>query len=74
MRSLDLSDKYAIGAALALLLMVLIDNAILMLVLSLIGLVAGAWVVQRPETRRVAWVAAVAFILALMFAVYALLR
>jgi hypothetical protein len=74
MPSLTLSDKYAIGAAIALLIMVLVDNAILMLVLAVIGLVGGVWVVRQPETRRVVWVAAAAFVLALVFAVYALLR
>lgn len=74
MQSLTLSDKYALAAALALLLLVLFDNAVLMLAVSAIGLFAGIWVARRGEIRRVAWVAMVAFAVALAFAVVSLLR
>jgi uncharacterized membrane protein YozB (DUF420 family) len=74
MQSLTPSDKYAMAASIALLIMVLFDNAVLMLVVSVIGLLVGIWVMRQGETRRVAWVAAAAFMIALVFALVGLLR
>ncbi len=74
MQSLTPSDKYAVAASIALLILVLFDNAILMLVVSVLGLLAGIWVVRQGEMRRVAWVAAAAFAIALAFALVTLLR
>jgi uncharacterized membrane protein YozB (DUF420 family) len=68
------SDKYGIAATIALILMVVIDNAVVMLVLSLAGLVAGFWIVRRGEVRRVAFIAFAAFAIAAVFAVIGLVR
>lgn len=74
MQSLTLSDKYAIAASIALLILVLFDNAILMLVVSAGGLLAGILVLRQGAVRRVTWVAAAAFAIALAFALITLLR
>ncbi|MCU0508946.1 MAG: hypothetical protein MUC34_11210 [Anaerolineae bacterium] len=74
MSNLTPSDKYGIAAAIALMLMVAINNAVVMLVLSLAGLVAGFWIVRRGEVRRVAFVAFAAFAIAAVFAVMGLVR
>ena len=74
MRNLTLSDKYGMAAALALVLMVLSNSAVVMLVLSLAGLIAGFWVVRDGEVRRVAFVAFAAFAIAAVFAVIGLAR
>jgi hypothetical protein len=74
MAHLTLSDKYGIAAALGLLLLVLFDSAILMLVVSVVGILAGLWVLRGGETRRVAYVALLAFAVAAMFGVYGLIR
>jgi uncharacterized membrane protein YozB (DUF420 family) len=66
------SEKYGIAAAVALIAMVLVNNAILMLVLSLAGIGAGIWVIRKGEVRRVAFVGFVAFIMAAVFAVIGL--
>jgi hypothetical protein len=71
---LTLSDKYGIFAAVALLFLILIDNAIAMLVVSAIGLAVGAFVARQGETKRVAWVSAAAFAIALAFGIFSLLR
>ncbi len=72
MSNLTPSDKYGIAAALALVLMVVINSAVVMLVLSVIGLIVGFWIVRRGEVRRVAFVAFAAFALAAVFAVIGL--
>jgi hypothetical protein len=72
--SLSISDKYAIAAAVALLFLVLFDNAVVMLIVSAVGLFAGVLVIRQPETRRVAWVATAAFAISLAFAVATLIR
>jgi hypothetical protein len=72
MGNLTLSDKYGIGAALGLLVIVLINNPIVMLVISAIGIAAGFFVVSRGQVRRVALVAFAAFVIAGAFAVYTL--
>jgi F0F1-type ATP synthase assembly protein I len=70
---LTISDKYATGAAIGLLFLVLINNSVVMLVVAILGLLAGAFVVRRGEAKRVAYVAAIAFAIAFGFAVYGLL-
>ena len=72
MSNLTLSEKYGIAAALALIVMVLVNNAILMLVLSVAGIIGGFWVIRRGEVRRVAVIGFAAFLIAAGFAVYAL--
>ena len=74
MSALSLPERYAILAALALLLLVLVDNAILMAVVSAAGLVGGLWVLRRGDLRRVAVVATVAFAVTLVFALVSLVR
>ncbi len=74
MKNLSLSEAYGIGAALALLFLVLFDNTWAMLIVSLIGLLAGLWTARQGDVKRVVWVATAAFGVTLMFAVFALLR
>ena len=74
MSRLTLSDKYGIAAAFALLVMVWINSALLMLVLSVAGLIAGFWVARRGETRRVVFVAFAGFAVAAVFAIIGLVR
>lgn len=68
------SEKYAIAAAIGLLFLILFDNAVLMLAVSGIGLIAGLWIAARGEVRRVALVAMAAFAIAAVFAIFSLLR
>lgn len=74
MQNITPSEKYGIAAALGLLLVVMLNNALLMLVISILGLVAGFWVVRRGEVRRVAFVAFMAFAITAVFAVIGLVR
>lgn len=74
MKDLSLADKYAIGAAIALLVLVFINNPIVMLVVAVLGLGAGMVVVRAGETKRVVYVAALAFALMLGLALFTLLR
>lgn len=74
MSSLSLSDKYAIAAALGLLLLVLFDNALLMLIVSVAGLIGGIWILRRGQPRRVAYIAAAGFAITLALAVFTLVR
>ncbi len=74
MPALSLSERYAILAALVLLFLVLVDSAVLMAVVSVAGLMGGLWVLRKGDFRRVAAVATIAFALALVFALVALLR
>jgi hypothetical protein len=74
MQNLSTSERYGIGAALGLLLMVLINNAIVMLVVSIVGLIAGFWVVRRGSVKPVAFISFIAFALAAVFAMIALVR
>lgn len=74
MQNITPSEKYGIAAALGLVLMVMFNNALLMLILSLAGLVAGFWIVRQGEVRRVAFVAFFAFAIAAVFAVIGLIR
>jgi len=74
MQNVTPSEKYGIAAALGLLVMVMLNNALLMLVLSVVGLVAGFWIMRQGEVRRVAFVAFAALALAAVFAVIGLVR
>ncbi len=74
MSKLSLSEKYAIGAALALLVIVIVDNPWLTLVISVLGLVAGLLVARQGPMRRVAIVALVAFAVSLVLGLFTLLR
>jgi hypothetical protein len=70
--NLTLSEKYGMAAVVALMIMVAINSALLMLVLSVVGIIAGFWVLRRGEVRRVAFVAFGGFAIAAVFAVIGL--
>ena len=74
MSKLSLSDKYALGAALALLVLVVLNNPLVMLIVSVFGLVAGFLVARQGSMRRAAMVALAAFAVSLVFGLVALLR
>jgi len=74
MKDLSRSEIYGVAAALALLFLVLLDNAWVMLVASAAGLLAGLWLARQGEVKRLVWVATAAFAVALAFAVFMLLR
>lgn len=74
MKDVSRSDIYGVGAALALLFLILFDNVWAMLAVSVIGLLAGLWVARQGEVKRVVWVATAAFGVALVFALFILLR
>ncbi len=72
MANLTLSEKYAIGAVIGLLLVTVVNSAVVMLVVSAIGIAAGIWVMRQGEVRRVAFVALAGFAIAAVFAVVGL--
>ncbi len=74
MGNLTVSEKYGLAAAVALIIMVAINSALVMLVLSILGLIAGFWVVRQGEVRRVAFVAFAGFAIAAVFAIMGLVR
>lgn len=74
MQKITLSEKYGIAAALGLLVMVMFNNAFLMLVLSIAGLVAGLLIIRKGDVRRVAFFALMAFAISAVFAVIGLVR
>lgn len=74
MQNLSLGEKYSIAAAIGLLLLVLLDNAAVMLVSSAVGLAAGLWIARRGEVRRAAVVAMVAFAVSAAISIFMLLR
>ncbi len=69
MGNLTLSDKYSIGAAIALMLVALVNNTVVMLVVSVLGILAGLWVLRQGEGRRAGYVALGGFAIAVVFAV-----
>jgi hypothetical protein len=71
---LTLADKYGVFTALALLALILADNAIAMIVVSIVGLAIGGFVAWRGDTKRVAWVSVAAFAITLVFGIFSLLR
>lgn len=74
MQNITPSEKYGIAVALGLILMTMLNNALLMLVLSVVGLIAGFWIMRQGEVRRVGFVAFAALALAAVFAVIGLVR
>lgn len=74
MAKLTLSDKYALAASLALIIMLVVNNPIVMLVLSAVGIGAGLWVVRKGEVRRSGFVALAGLVVAAVFAVFSLVR
>jgi hypothetical protein len=71
---LTLADKYGLFAAVALVFLILIDNAVAMIAVSVVGLALGAVVAWRGETKRVAWISVAAFAITLAFGIFSLLR
>lgn len=72
MRNLTPSNVYAIGAAIGLAVMVIVNNPAVMLGISVVGILAGFWVLRQDEVRRVTFVAFIAFVVAGAFAVFKL--
>ncbi len=72
MKKLTIADMYGVGAAVALAIMVIVNNPAVMLGISAAGILVGFWVLSRGEVRRVAFVAFVAFVVAGAFAVFKL--
>ncbi|OIO98459.1 MAG: hypothetical protein AUK03_01325 [Anaerolineae bacterium CG2_30_64_16] len=68
------AQAYAIAAAILLLFLVMLNNAVAMLVVSIIGLAAGLLIARRGEMGRPAVIAMAGFAAALAFAVVMLLR
>ena len=68
------SDRYAVAAAIALLFLLLFDNAIAMLIIGSLGLLAGLVIVWRSSLRRSGILAAVAFAVVVAFAVFTLVH
>lgn len=73
MPPLTLSDKYGIATVVALALLILVNNAVIMLVVSAIGLAAGFYVARQDDAKRVAWIATAAYAISLAFAGLSLL-
>jgi hypothetical protein len=69
MGSLTLSDKYGIAAAIGLGIVVAINNALVMLIVAIAGILAGLWVLRQGAVRRVCYVALAGFVVAAVFAV-----
>lgn len=68
------SERYAVAAVLVLLFAVLLNNALVMLAVSLAGLLAGFLVARQGSVRRAAVVAVAGFAVAGAIAVLTLLR
>jgi hypothetical protein len=73
-RTPSLSQLYAIGAALLLIVIILVNQPLVTIVLSAVGLIAGAWVARRGMMRRAAVFAVVGLVVAFALAVFELLR
>jgi hypothetical protein len=74
MRNLALSQIYAIGAVLLLVVAILVNQPRVTIIISAVGLVAGALVLRRGDVRRVAMVAMAGFGATLVMGVFGLLR
>jgi hypothetical protein len=74
MRSQTLSQNYPIGAIVLLAVAVLVNQPVLTIVISVIGLAAGVWVLRQGNVQRASAVAMVGFIAALAMAAFSLLR
>jgi hypothetical protein len=68
------SERYALAAAIALLFLVLLDNAVVTFIVALAGLVAGLLIAWRSSLKRAGVVALAGFAVAIAFAVFVLLR
>jgi hypothetical protein len=74
MRSKSFSHNYPVGAVVLLAVAVLVNQPVLTIVISVIGLAAGVWVLRQGDVQRVTVVAMVGFVAALGMAVFDLLR
>jgi uncharacterized membrane protein YozB (DUF420 family) len=74
MRSQSFSHNYPVGAIVLLAVAVLVNQPVVTIVISVIGLVAGVWVLRQGNVQRVTAVAMVGFVAALGMAVFSLLR
>ena len=73
-RKLSASQIYAIGAAVLLAVVVIVNQPRLTIIASAVGLVAGAFVLRRGNVQRVAMVAMAGFAAALVMGVFGLVR
>lgn len=74
MLKFSLSDKYALGAAAALVVQILLNVPWVTLVISIAGLAVGLWVARRGEVRMAAVAALAAFAVSLVLSIILLLR
>lgn len=74
MRRQSLAHNYPIGAIVLLAMAILVNQPVLTIVISVIGLAAGVWVLRQGNVQRSAMVAMVGFVAALGMAVFSLLR
>jgi hypothetical protein len=74
MRSQSIAYNYPVGAIVLLAVAVLVNQPVLTIVISVIGLAAGVWVLRQGNVQRAAVVAMVGFVAALAMAVFSLLR
>ena len=73
-RNLSVSQIYAIGAVVLLVVVVIVNQPRLTIIVSAVGLVTGAFVLRRGNVQRVAMVAMAGFIAAIVIAVFGLLK
>ena len=73
-RNLSLSQIYAIGAVPLLVVAIVVNQPRVTIILSAVGLAAGALVLRRGDVRRVAMVALAGFGAALIMSVFRLLQ
>jgi hypothetical protein len=73
-RNLSASQIYAICAVLLLIVAILVNQPRVTVVVSAVGLIAGAFVLRRGNVQRVAVVAMAGFGAALVMGVFGLLR
>jgi hypothetical protein len=74
MRNLALSQIYAIGAVLLLVVAIVVNQPRVTIIISAVGLAAGALVLHRGDVRRVVVVAMAGFVAAIVMSVFGLLR
>lgn len=74
MAKLSKSEVYALAVVIGLLFLVVLNSAVILLVVSASGLIAGLWIARSGELRRVAIVALAACAVSLVFGVIGLLR
>ncbi len=74
MARLSLSEKYAAGAAVLLLLVAFLNNAIATLVIGVLGFVAGLLVARTSKSGRAAMVGLVGFAVAAALGAVTLLQ